>query len=146
MHDRRAAPALVKALKGYRKGDTDDDFRAAFQSVRETKEAGKAVDSTLVDGMWTAFATFQASQGSPNAVRGAMLSVKDRSWGDACVSKIDARTNLGTPDVEFWQRTCVQLVGGFKFGGAARSLVSVLLTPGQKALASDVELAPQTMS
>jgi hypothetical protein len=68
-----------------------------------------------------------------------VLAVKSPTYGPKAVEKLAAPVDPQNADsvrdqVHFWQKTAIQVIGEVKFGPAARSLVTTLLTPAKSDL------------
>ena len=136
--DPRSAPALAKAFNEYEPGKNDEDVKFAAQAVRGMAEAGKLSDQNLIDALWNCFAKFQASKAkSINLVQDlhdAVVAVKNPSYGPTAVEKLSAPVDPKSPDqaldqIQFWQRTALQVLGEIKFTPAIKPIVTLLLTP-----------------
>jgi hypothetical protein len=153
--DPRTAPALAKAFNEFEPKKTDEDVKWASLSVRGMAESGKPVDPTLVDALWNSFSKFRASQTNlSELVKGlhdALLAVKSPSYGPKCVEKLAApvldpkNPEQARDQIQFWQLTCIQVEKELKFGPAARSLVTVVLTPSKKDLYATASSALMAM-
>lgn len=137
-NDPRTAPALAKALKDYEPKKNEEDVKFAAQATKTLANAGKLTDQGLIDALWECFSKFRASQSnSSNLVielHDAVLAVKHPSYGPKAVEKLAAPVDPKSPDsmleqVQFWQKTAIQVIGELKFGPAAKPLVVTLLTP-----------------
>jgi len=136
--DPRTAPALAKAFSGYEAGINDDDVKFAAQSVIGQATAGTLTDQAVIDALWGCFAKFQASRAkSINLVtdlHDAVLAVKHPSYGPKAVEKLAAAVDPQVPEqsldqIQFWQRTAIQVISELKFAPAAKALVTLVLTP-----------------
>ena len=136
-HDPRTQPALVKALKDFEMGKTDDEARVACESIHAMAKAGVKLDQPLVDELWSMFSRFKLSKAQSerlyHAVHDAVIAVRDPSYGDKAIAKLAAPV---TPDVDsqkdqlmWWQLTSVQLLSDMRYAKAAKPLVVTLLTP-----------------
>jgi HEAT repeat protein len=143
MQDPRASPALAKALNDYDpSGKTDEDVKAAALSVKLQAAAGKKVDQTVADALWTVFSKWHAS--SPTAaflardLQDAIMALKDPSWGPKALEKlsapIDTNDKKAFTDQQTWQFMSTQLLGLLKYGAAAKPLVQTILTPSKNSL------------
>jgi hypothetical protein len=135
--DPRTTPALAKAFNEYEPGSSDEDVKFASQSVIGLAQAGKLTDQSVIDALWSCFSKFQASKAkSINLVtdlHDAVLAVKDASYGKKAVDKLNAPANPSDPSssldqIQFWQRTAIQVIGELRYAPAAKPLVTVLLT------------------
>jgi hypothetical protein len=137
--DVRTAPALAKAFNEYEPGSNDEDVKFAAQSVIGQAQAGKLTDQSVIDGLWSCFAKFRASKAkSINLVtdlHDAVLAVKDPSYGPKAVLKLAAPVNdpkdrdESLDQIQFWQRTAIQVIGELRYAPAAKALVTLVLTP-----------------
>lgn len=153
--DPRTAPALAKAFNEFEPGSTDEDVKFAAQSVMGQVTAGKLSDQSVIDGLWSCFAKFQASKAkSINLVtdlHDAVLAVKDPSYGPKALAKIAVPVNdPKAPDesldqIQFWQRTSIQVIGELKYAPAAKALVTVVLTPKKADLRATANAALMRM-
>jgi uncharacterized protein (DUF1778 family) len=138
-HDPRTQPALVKALKDFEMGRTDDEGRVACESINAMAKSGVKLDPTVVDGLWEMFSKFKLSKAQSerlyHAVHDAVLSVHDPSYGDKAIEKLKGAV---TPDVDsqkdqlmWWQLTSVQLLSQMQDTKAVKPLLVALLTPSK---------------
>ena len=148
--DPRTAPALAKAFNEYEPGSNDEDVKFAAQSVIGQAQAGKLTDQNVIDALWGCFAKFHASNAkSINLVtdlHDAVLAVKDPSYGPKAVAKLASAVDPTVPaqsldQIQFWQRTAIQVIGELKFAGAAKALVTLVLTPTKKDLRATANAA-----
>ncbi len=148
--DPRTAPALAKALNEYEPGVSDEDVKFAAQSVTGLAGAGKLTDQSVIDALWNCFAKFQASKAkSINLVtdlHDAVLAVKDASYGPKAVLKLAAPVDPTVPaqsmdQIQFWQRTAIQVIGELRFAPAAKALVTVVLTQSKSDLRATANAA-----
>jgi hypothetical protein len=135
--DVRTAPALAKAFSDYEPGINDEDVKFAAQSAIGQATAGKLTDQGVIDALWACFSKFQASKAkSINLVtdlHDAVLAVKSPSYGPKAVEKLSAAVTPTDPSssldqIQFWQRTSIQIIGELRFAPAAKALVTVVLT------------------
>jgi hypothetical protein len=150
MHDPRTTPAFAKAFNEYELGKTDEDVKFAAESVGAMAKAGATLDKPVIDGLWTCFLKYTPSktnsiQGT-QAIHDAILAVKDPSYGDKAITALKAPARLddnpdaekGTKKVndqmEFWQTTAIQVIKELRYKPAAKSLVSVIMTPNKLGL------------
>jgi hypothetical protein len=100
-------------------------------------------DSTLVDALWNCFSKFQVSKAkSINLVKDlhtAVLDVKSPTYGPKAVEKLAAPVDPSSVDqvrdqIEFWQKTSMQLLGELKFAPGAKPIVAAMLAPSKAAL------------
>ncbi len=138
MRDPRAAPAMAKAFNDYEAGKNDEDVKYASQWVKGLAEAKQLTDQGVIDALWNCFSKFQVSKAkSINLVtdlHDAVLAVKHPSYGPKAVEKLGApviadNAESAMDQVQFWQKTAIQVLKEIKFGPAAKPLVKVLLTP-----------------
>ncbi len=140
-HDPRTQPALLKALKDFEMGRTDDEGRVACESLNAMAKAGVKLDPPVIDGLWDMFSKFKLSKAQSerlyHAVHDAVLSVRDVSYGDKAIEKLKAPV---TPDVDsqkdqlmWWQLTSVQLLSEMQYTKAVKPLLVTLLTPTKTA-------------
>jgi hypothetical protein len=148
--DPRTAPALAKAFNEYEPGSTDEDVKFAAQSAIGQATAGVLTDQTVIDALWACFSKFQASKAkSINLVtdlHDAVLAVKDKSYGPKAVEKLAAPVDPAIPaqsldQIQFWQRTSIQVIGELRFAPAAKALVTLLLTPSKRDLRATANAA-----
>ena len=152
--DPRTAPALAKAFNEYEPGSNDEDVKFASQSVIGQATAGTLTDQTVIDGLWACFAKFQASKAkSINLVtdlHDAVLAVKSPSYGPKAVEKLSAPVDPSVPSqsldqIQFWQRTAIQILGELRFAPGAKALVTVVLTPTKRDLRASANAALMRM-
>ncbi len=138
MRDPRTAPALAKAFNDFEPGKNDDDVRYASDGVKNLAKDGKMSDQPTIDALWKCFAKFQPSKAkSINLVTNlhdAVLAVSAPSYGPGAVALLAAPVDVNSTDsqldqLQFWQKTAVQIIKQLKYGPAAKPLVTVLLTP-----------------
>lgn len=152
MGDPRAAVAYAKAFKDFEPGKNDDDVKFAAQGTTRLAAANQATDQGLIDSLWDCFAKFQPSKNmkSINLVKdlqGAVLAVKDKSYGQKAADKLNAPVTdpkdpaQGMDQIQFWQNTSCRLIGELKFTGGIKPLVKVLLTPTKADLIFPARLA-----
>lgn len=154
MQDPRTSPALAKAFNDFEPGKNDDDVRYAADGVTQLAKAGKATDPGLVDALWKCFAKFQPSKAkSINLVTNlhdAVLAVNSPTYGAGAVTLLAAPVDVNSTDsqldqLQFWQKTAIQVIKQLKFAGAAKALVKVLLTPTKGDLRPVANAAIMTM-
>ena len=152
MGDQRAAPAYAKAFKDFEPGKNDDDVKYAAQGTTRLAAANQATDQGLIDSLWDCFAKFQPSKNmkSINLVKdlqGAVLAVKDKSYGPKAAEKLAAPVgdpkdpSQGMDQIQFWQNTSCRLIGELKYTGGVKALVKVLMTPAKADLIFPARLA-----
>jgi hypothetical protein len=138
MRDPRTGPALAKAFNDFEPGKNDDDVRYASDGVKNLAKDGKMTDQSVIDALWKCFAKFQPSKAkSINLVTNlhdAVLAVSAPSYGPGAVALLAAPVDMASTDsqldqLQFWQKTAVQIIKQLKYGPAAKPLVTVLLTP-----------------
>lgn len=138
MQDPRTAPALAKAFNDFEPGKNDTDVRYAADAVTQLAKQGKATDPAMIEALWKCFAKFQPSKAkSINLVTNlhdAVLAVKSPTYGPGAVTLLAAPVDVNSTDsqldqLQFWQKTAIQILKELKFAGAAKPLVKVLLTP-----------------
>jgi len=148
--DPRTAPALAKAFNEYEPGSSDEDVKFAAQSVIGQATAGTLTDQSVIDALWACFSKFQASKAkSINLVtdlHDAVLAVKHPSYGPKAVEKLSAPVDPTVPaqsldQIQFWQRTAIQIIGELKYAQGAKALVTVVLTPSKKDLRATANAA-----
>ncbi len=152
--DPRTAPALAKAFNEYEAGSTDEDVKFASQSAIGQAQAGKLTDQSVIDALWACFSKFQASKAkSINLVtdlHDAVLAVKHGSYGPKAVEKLNAPVNPTDPSssldqIQFWQRTSIQIIGELRYAPAAKALVTVVLTKSKADLRATANAALMRM-
>jgi hypothetical protein len=152
--DPRTAPALAKAFNEYEPGSTDEDVKFAAQSVIGQAQAGTLTDQALIDALWSCFSKFRASQAkSINLVtdlHDAVLAVKSPSYGPKAVEKLAAPVDPRVPSqsldqIQFWQRTAIQIIGELRFAPGAKALVTVVMTPSKADLRATANAALMRM-
>jgi hypothetical protein len=152
--DVRTAPALAKAFNEYEPGVSDEDVKFSAQSATGLMQAGKLTDQSVIDALWACFSKFQVSKAkSINLVtdlHDAILTVKHPSYGPKAVAKLAAPVDPKIPDqsldqIQFWQRTAIQIVGELAFAPAAKALVTVVLTPTKADLRATANAALMRM-
>jgi len=152
MGDPRASAAYAKAFKDFEPGKNDDDVKYAAQGTTRLVAKGPIADQGLIDALWDCFAKFQPSKNmkSINLVKdlqGAVMAVKDKSYGAKAVEKLAAPVSdpkdppQGMDQIQFWQGTAVQLIGELKFTPGVKPLVKVLMTPTKSDLIFPVRKA-----
>lgn len=140
MRDVRAAAAMAKAFNDYEPGKNEEDVKFASQWASGLATQGKLTDQAVVDALWSCFAKFQPSKlknKSINLVQDlhdAVLDVKHPSYGPKALEKLNAPVDVNSPEsmldqVQFWQKTALQILKELKLPAAAKPLVKVLLTP-----------------
>jgi hypothetical protein len=152
MADPRSAPAFAKAFNDYEAGKSDDDVKYASEAVMRLSKEGKLTDQGLIDALWACFAKFQPSKANKSInllknLREAVLAVKHPSYGPKAVEKL--AQPIQRPDdpeeqldkIQFGQLVAVQIISALKYGGAARALVTALLTPAKAALTAPITKA-----
>ena len=156
-HDARTQPALAKALNDWEMFKTDDDARAACESVLAMNKAGVKFDQTLIDALWNMFSKFSLSKytatpkGSERLVRGlhdSLVAVHDPSWGDKAIEKLkivvpdNPSVDVQKDQLMFWQLTAVQVIKELNYTKAIHQLVATLLTPSKTgALGATIQFA-----
>ncbi len=152
--DPRTAPALAKAFNEYEAGSTDEDVKFASQSAIGQAQAGTLTDQAVIDALWACFSKFQASKAkSINLVtdlHDAVLAVKSPTYGAKAVEKLSAPVTPGDPSssldqVQFWQRTAIQIIGELRFAPAAKPLVTLILTKSKSDLRATANAALMRM-
>ncbi|MEQ1492745.1 MAG: hypothetical protein ABL932_19545 [Terricaulis sp.] len=153
--DPRAMPAFSKAFNEFEPGKNDDDVRYAAQAMTGLAKEGKATDQTAIDALWNCFAKFQPSKAkSINLVKDladAVLAVKHTSYGPKAAEKLAGKVtdpknpSEGMDQIQFWQATSVRIISELKYTGAAKALVTVLLTPQKQDLRGVVNNALMKM-
>jgi len=152
--DPRTAPALAKAFNEYEPGSTDEDVKFAAQSVIGQTQAGTLTDQSVIDALWSCFSKFQASKAkSINLVtdlHDAVLAVKHPSYGPKAVEKLAAPVDPAVPaqsldQIQFWQRTAIQILGELRFAPGAKALVTVVMTPSKADLRATANAALMRM-
>jgi hypothetical protein len=152
--DPRTAPALAKAFNEYEPGSTDEDVKFAAQSVIGQAQAGTLTDQSVIDALWSCFSKFQASKAkSINLVtdlHDAVLAVKSPSYGPKAVEKLAAPVDPAIPaqsldQIQFWQRTAIQVLGELRFAPAAKALATVVMTPSKADLRATANAALMRM-
>jgi hypothetical protein len=157
MGDSRAAPAYAKAFKDFEPGKNDDDVKYASQGTSRLAQSGPIADQGLIDALWDCFAKFQPSKNgkSINLVKdlqGAVMVVKDKSYGPKAVEKLAAPVtdpkapSQGMDQIQFWQLTSTRLIGELKYTAGVKPLVKVLMTPTKGDLSFPVRLALTRMA
>jgi hypothetical protein len=143
MRDPRASAAFAKAFNEYEAGRNDEDVKFSAQAVNSMAKAGKLTDQGVIDALWTCFSKFQVSRAkSINLVtdlHDAILAVKNPSYGPKAVEKIGAPVDPKIVDqnmdqIQFWQRTSIQIINDLKFTPAAKALVAVVVNPSKSDL------------
>jgi len=140
MRDARAAAAMAKAFNDYEPGKNEEDVKFASQWTSGLASQGKLTDQAVVDALWGCFAKFQPSKSkvkSMNLVQDlhdAVLEVKHPSYANKALEKLAAPVDVNSPEsmldqVQFWQKTALQVLKELKSPAAAKPLVKVLLTP-----------------
>lgn len=141
MRDKRAEPALVRAL---------DEFGKKGRGAEEAKWAGRAVAELKLPGaaaaMLAAFTkTRAASKEGASLYRDlskSMITMADKSWTAALIKSLDARMYLPPKQQDpikvtefknqlFWQTTAAQVLGEIGAAAAAKPLMKVLLDPAK---------------
>ncbi len=153
--DPRAMPAFSKAFNEFEPGKNDDDVRYSAQAMTGLAKEGKATDQTAIDALWNCFAKFQPSKAkSINLVKDladAVLAVKHTSYGPKAAEKLAGKVTdpknptEGMDQIQFWQATSVRIISELKYTGAAKALVTVLLTPQKQDLRGVVNNALMKM-
>jgi hypothetical protein len=150
MRDARTSPAIAKAFNEYEPGKNDEDVKYAAQAVSGLANAGMAIDPTVQDALWNVFTKFQVSKAkSINLVtdlHDAVLAVKAPSYGPKAVERINRvvpsdpkDTTAQMDEIQFWQKTSIQVIRDTKYTPGVKPLVRVLLTPEKKDLWALVE-------
>lgn len=149
MADPRSAPAFAKAFNDYEAGKSDDDVKFASEAVMRLAKENKLTDQGLIDALWTCFAKFQPSKANKSInlvknLREAVLAAKHPSYGPKAVEKLNQPVvRPDDPDealdkLQFGQLVAIQVISALKYGGAARALVTALLTPTKTALTAQL--------
>ena len=152
MGDPRAAPAYAKAFKDFEPGKNDDDVKYASQGTTRLAQQGQATDQGLIDALWDCFAKFQPSKNTKSInlvkdLQGAVMAVKDKSYGAKAVEKLNAPVTdpkdpaQGMDQIQFWQNSSARLIGDLKYTPGVKALVKVLMTPTKGDLIFPVRLA-----
>ena len=152
MRDPRAASAMAKAFNDYEPGKNEEDVKFASQWTSGVAAQGKMSDQALIDALWTCFAKFQPSQSKSKSynlvadLHDAVLDVKHPSYGPKATEKLSAPVDMNSPEsvmdqVQFWQKTAVQVIKELKYAPAVKPLVKVLLTPSKGELRATVNAA-----
>ncbi|WP_394826343.1 hypothetical protein [Pendulispora albinea] len=152
MREPRAAPAMAKAFNDYEPGKNEEDVKFASQWTSGLASQGKMTDSAVIDALWTCFAKFQPSQSKSKSfnliadLHDAVLDVKHPSYGPKATEKLSAPVDVNNRDavldqLQFWQKTSVQLIKELKYAPAVKPLVKVLLTPTKGDLRPTVNAA-----
>jgi hypothetical protein len=138
-HDPRTQPAIAKALKDFEMGKTDDETRAACDSINAMSKAGVKLDQTVIDELWNVFARFQISKAKSerlyHAVQDAVLQVKDPSYADKAMDKLkgtvppNPSVDIQQDQLMWWQLTSVRILSELKYTKAVKPLILALLTP-----------------
>jgi hypothetical protein len=139
LRDPRTETALVKALKDFEPGKTDDDARAACESATYMAKNGTKLGQPLVDEIWNVFSKFRPSKAKSQrlmlAVHDAVLAAKDPSYGDKAVDKLKPAVtddvDSKMDQVQWWQKTAIQIIKELKYTKAVKPLVVTLLTPSK---------------
>ncbi len=143
--DPRIAPALAKAFNEYEPGRTEDEVKYASRAVIAMGGSTVMTDANVIDALWNVFSKFQVSKAkSSNIVKDlhdAVLIMASPSYGPKAVDKLRAAVDLSNRDaandqLEFWQKTAIQVVAQLRYTPAVRPLVKVLLTPSKAPLRS----------
>jgi hypothetical protein len=154
MRDQRAAPAWAKAFNEYEAGRNDEDVKFSAQAVSALAKAGKLTDQGVIDALWNCFSKFQVSHAkSINLVtdlHDAVLAVKSPSYGPKAVEKIGAPVDpkiveQAMDQIQFWQRTSLQVISELKFTPAAKALVTVVVNPAKADLRATANAALMRM-
>jgi hypothetical protein len=154
MRDPRAAPAWAKAFNEYEAGHNDEDVKFSAQAVSALAKAGKLTDQGVIDALWNCFSKFQVSRAkSINLVtdlHDAVLAVKSPSYGPKAVEKIGAPVDpkvveQAMDQIQFWQRTSLQIISELKFTPAAKALVAVVVNPAKADLRATANAALMRM-
>ena len=152
MGDPRAAPAYAKAFKDFEPGKNDDDVKYASQGTTRLAQQNQATDQGLIDALWDCFAKFQPSKNTKSInlvkdLQGAVMAVKDKSYGAKAVEKLNAPVTdpkdpaQGMDQIQFWQNSSARLIGELKYTPGVKALVKVLMTPTKGDLIFPVRLA-----
>lgn len=138
-HDPRTQPAIAKALKDFEMGKTDDETRAACDSINAMSKAGVKLDQTVIDELWNVFARFQISNAKSerlyHAVQDAVLQVKDPSYAEKAMDKLkgtvppNPSVDIQQDQLMWWQLTSVRILSELKYTKAVKPLIIALLTP-----------------
>jgi hypothetical protein len=143
MRDPRASPAFAKAFNEYDPGKNDEDVKFSAQAVNSLAKSGKLTDQGVIDALWTCFSKFQVSKAkSINLVtdlHDAVLAVKNPSYGPKAVEKLAAPVDpkiveQAMDQIQFWQRTSIQIISELKFTPAVKALVTVVVNPAKSDL------------
>jgi hypothetical protein len=154
MRDPRAAPAFAKAFNDYEPGKNDEDVKYAAQAVINMAKQGKLTDQGVIDALWNCFSKFQASRTkSINLVtdlHDAILAVKSPSYGPKAVEKLSAPVDPKIPEqsldqIQFWQRTAIQVISDLKFTPAIHALVTIVVNPSKSDLRATANAALMRM-
>lgn len=134
--DRRGEPCFLKALKDYKAGADDDAIGAAAKAVAAMEL--KSASGPLLDAFKGFHASQAKSRSTPQAIRGAMVLLRDKAWADDLIAMldkpIDRKAVESLTDEIFWQSTAAECLGLLKSEKAVRPLIKVTLSP-QKAAA-----------
>lgn len=154
MRDPRASAAFAKAFTEYEPGRNDEDVKFSAQAVNAMAKAGKLTDQGVIDALWTCFSKFQVSRAkSINLVtdlHDAVLAVKNPSYGPKAVEKLAAGVDpkvveQAMDQIQFWQRTSIQIISELKFVPAVRALVLVVVNPSKRDLRATANAALMRM-
>lgn len=141
MRDKRAEPALVKAL---------DEFGKKGRGGEEAKWAARAVAELKLDGgaaaMLATFTKTRAASKEGSALyqdlSKAMVKMSSKTWAPKLIEMLDARVYLPPKKQDpkkvsdfknelFWQTTAAQVLGEIGDASAALPLMKVTLDPAK---------------
>ncbi len=132
-------PGAGHGAPGLPAGKDRFGFRAAARGVRETAEGRKMLVPTLVNGLSATLLGFSATRAGSKDVatelRDAVLTVNSPDYAASCVQVLMPSPMVPEgADLDFRQRTCIQLIHDQKYAPAVGALVGILLAPTRSAL------------
>jgi hypothetical protein len=142
--DKRAIPALVKALDGYKPDDKrPDEFDSKMNDVVRNLGEMKAAEASdallkLFQNMHFSWAKAQDKTFS-RTIQDAMVAISDKKWEDALIKMLEAPIKTrnakaladlnAAKDQMYWQTVSCLLLGNMKSTKAVPALMKVVITP-----------------
>jgi hypothetical protein len=138
LRDVRAMPAFTKAFNELEAGKSEEDGRYAAVAVGGLAKEGKT-DAAANAALWNCFAKLKhsdtKSEHTAREIQNALLAVKDPSFGPKAMAMLEMPVvNPKDPTeardkIMFWQSVSLRVINELKFGGAAKTIIKLILTP-----------------
>ncbi|HEY4121033.1 MAG TPA: hypothetical protein VGM56_24385 [Byssovorax sp.] len=139
--DPRAEACLVKALKDYKPGSTDEDVRWTCRAVGAMKLKSAAAP------LFEVFTKVKASDPKGGGliyrdVNDAMIALQDPSWKQGLLDRlahpVDTKNKMAMTDEAFWQIVSAEILGDMKAPEAIKPLLKLVLSPSKRAAGTSV--------